>query len=43
MDAMLTRFNVTTTNISLFWLCPSLVACATLGLYQYLNDKLSIN
>ena len=43
MDAMLTRFNVTTTNISLFWLCPSLVACATLGLYQYLNDKLSIS
>ena len=43
MDAMRTRFNVTTTNISLFWLCPSLVACATLGLYQYLNDKLSIS
>ena len=43
MDAMRTRFNVTTTNISLFWLCPSLVACATLGLYQYLNDRLSIS
>ena len=43
MDAMRTRFNVTTTNISLFWLCPSLVACGTLGFYQYLNDKLSIS
>ena len=43
MDAMTTRFNISTTNISLFWLCPSLVACATLGLYQYLNDKLSIS
>ena len=43
MDAMRTRFNVTTTNISLFWLCPSLVACGTLGLYQYLNDRLSIS
>ena len=43
MDAMTTRFNITTMNISLFWLCPSLVACATLGLYQYLNDKLSIS
>ena len=43
MDAMRTRFNVSTTNISLFWLCPSLVACATLGLYQYLNDRLSIS
>ena len=43
MDAMRTRFNVTTSNISLFWLCPSLVACGTLGLYQYLNDKLSIS
>ena len=43
MDLMLKRFNITTTNISLFWLCPSLVACATLGLYQYLNDKLSIS
>ena len=43
MDAMRTRFNVTTSNISLFWLCPSLVACGTLGLYQYLNDRLSIS
>ena len=43
MDAMRTRFNVTTLNISLFWLCPSLVACGTLGLYQYLNDRLSIS
>ena len=43
MDTMRRRFNITTTNISLFWLCPSLVGCATLGLYQYLNDKLSIS
>ena len=43
MDAMRTRFNVTTLNISLFWLCPCLVACGTLGLYQYLNDRLSIS
>ena len=39
MDAMTTRFNVSTTNISLFWLCPTLVACSTLGLYQILNNK----
>ena len=43
MDAMTTRFNVSTTNISLFWLCPTLVACSTLGLYQILNNKLSIS
>ena len=43
MDAMTTRFNVSTTNISLFWLCPTLVACGTLGLYQFLNNKLSIS
>ena len=43
MDAMTTRFNVSTTNISLFWLCPTLVACATLGLYQFLSNQLSIS
>ena len=43
MDAAIKRFNISTTNISLFWLCPSLVACSTLGLYQYLNDKVSIS
>jgi len=43
MDMAIKRFNISTTNISLFWLCPSLVACATLGLYQYLNDKVSIS
>ena len=43
MDAATKRFNISTTNISLFWLCPSLVACSTLGLYQYLNDKVSIS
>ena len=43
MDAMKNAFNISTINLSLFWLCPSLVACATLGLYQYLNDKLSIS
>ena len=43
MDETTTRFNVSTANISLFWLCPTLVACGTLGLYQYLNNKLSIS
>ena len=43
MDMAIKRFNISTTNISLFWLCPSLVACSTLGLYQYLNDKVSIS
>ena len=36
------NLNLSTTNISLFWLCPILVAIATIGVYQALNDKFNI-
>ena len=34
--------NLSTTNISLFWLCPILVAIATIGVYQATHDQFSI-
>ena len=34
--------NLSTTNISLFWLCPILVAIATIGVYQAVHDQFSI-
>ena len=43
MEATSKGFNVTIINTTLFWLCPSLIACGTIGLYQYLNDRLSIS
>jgi len=35
------RLYITVLNTSLFWLAPSLISIFTIGLYQYLNDKIS--
>lgn len=35
-------YNLWTINISLFWLCPICVSIATIGVYQYFNNKFSI-
>lgn len=36
------QLNLSTTNISLFWLCPICVSIATIGVYQALNSQFSI-
>ena len=37
------RLNITTTNISLFWLCPSFVSIITMAIYQYTHAKFNIS
>ena len=37
------RLNITTANISLFWLCPSFVSIITMAIYQYTHAKFNIS
>ena len=34
--------NLFTMNVALFWSAPVIVSIATIGVYQYLNDRLDI-
>ena len=36
-------YRLVTVNIFLFWFAPVLVSIATIGIYQYLNDKFNIS